>query len=416
MFLDKYVKVLTVGKSIKYYQKLGYDCGYRTVISVKVKDLPPNSSKKLNIECDYCHNVFQATLCDLNRSIVKKHACKNCARKKANEATMVKYGKTCYLATEEGKKKKIESAIKKYGVDNVAKSKEVQDKIKKTNLQKYGVECVFQSEEIKDKIIRTNKERYGVSHPQQNVEIQKKTQNTNLEKYGYSNLFSSPEIQVKIKKTNLEKYGTETIGLHNQLIRSRHDGTMVERYGVANPSLVPEFAQKAREKSKQTLMERYGVENASQIPESKEKIRDAFIRNNKSNGIIFASKNQKILNSLYNGVLNYPIKYYFLDIYFPNDHIYCEYDGNGHDLNVQMNKISQEKFDKKEIIRYKILKKDGLKLFRIIHKGKTLPSENFLLHIKDFAFTILKNTNSNWITFDLDNKTITTKVFTLKYS
>lgn len=278
------------------------------------------------------------------------------------------------------------------------------------------MECVFQSEEIKDKIVKTNIEKYGVSSPQQNADIREKTENTNLEKYGCTNPLYSPVIKEKIKKINLERYGTETIGLHNPIIRSRHDKTMLERYGVISPSSVPEFSQKAHEKSKQTLMERYGVDNASKIPEAKEKIREAFMKNNQSNGIIFASKNQKILNSLYNGTLNYPIKYYFLDIYFPNENIYCEYDGSGHDLNVQMNRISKEEFLRKEVIRYEALKKEGLKLFRIVHKSKTLPSDDFLLHIKDFAFEILKNTNSNWITFDLDNQTIKTKEISLKYS
>lgn len=346
MFLDKQVEIMTTGKLIKYYQDLGYNCGYRTTIMVNIEDLPPRSNKKLNVECDYCHKVFQTTLCDLSRSPIKKHACKDCARKKAEEATMIKYGKKCYLATEEGKRKKKESAIKNYGVDNVAKAKEVQE---------------------------------------------------------------------KIKKTNLEKYGTETIGLHNLIIRSHHDKTMLERYGVTSPSLVPEFSQKAHKKSIETIMERYGVDNASKIPEAKEKIREAFMKNNQSNGIIFASKNQKILNSLYNGILNYPTKYYFLDIYFPNEQIYCEYDGSGHDLNVQMNKISKEEFMKKEVIRYETLKKEGLKLFRIVHKGKSLPSTDFLLHMKSFAFEMLKNTNSNWITFDLDNQTIKTKDMSLKY-
>lgn len=416
MFLDKQVEIMTTGKLIKYYQDLGYNCGYRTTIMVNIEDLPPRSNKKLDVECDYCHKVFQTTLCDLSRSPIKKHACKDCARKKAEEATMIKYGKKCYLATEEGKRKKKESAIKNYGVDNVAKAKEVQEKIKKTNLQKYGVECVFQSEEIKEKIVKTNIERYGVSNPQKNESIKEKTQNTNLKKYGYTNPLYVPEIKEKIKKTNLEKYGTETIGLHNPIIRSHHDKTMLERYGVTSPSLVPEFSQKAHEKSIETIMERYGVDNASKIPEAKEKIREAFMKNNQSNGIIFASKNQKILNSLYNGILNYPTKYYFLDIYLPNEQIYCEYDGSGHDLNVQMNKISKEEFMKKEVIRYETLKKEGLKLFRIVHKGKSLPSTDFLLHIKSFAFEMLKNTNSNWITFDLDNQTIKTKDISLKYS
>ena len=69
MLVSKEVKINVNGKNIKWYGDKGYDFpkvekedGRRqvplnTFIMVKVEDLPPNSTYKVDVECDYCHNV-----------------------------------------------------------------------------------------------------------------------------------------------------------------------------------------------------------------------------------------------------------------------------------------------------------------------------------------------------------------------
>ena len=126
-----------------------------------------------------------------------------------------------------------------------------------------------------------------------------------------------------------------------------------------------------------------------------------------------ASKNQKYLADLYGGEVNgFVLGHYFLDIYFELDKIYCEYDGSGHDLNVQLGQVSKEDFEKREKQRYHILKRNGLKVFRIINteRKEILPLDEELLEIKRIAFEYLKKEKNNyWITFNLNTKIIHTK-------
>ena len=44
-----------------------------------------------------------------------------------------------------------------------------------------------------------------------------------------------------------------------------------------------------------------------------------------------------------------------------------------------------------------------------------LPDDNILLLIKQFAFNLLKNTDINWITFDVDQYIIKTKQYNFKW-
>lgn len=145
----------------------------------------------------------------------------------------------------------------------------------------------------------------------------------------------------------------------------------------------------------------------------KEKMRLSFL--NRDNACVYCSKNQRYLANLFNGEINVRKSFYFVDIFFDKEQIYCEYDGGGHDLQVKLGELTEKEFIQKEHIRYKQLKKEGLKLLRIKHINKKLPSDNLLLLFKDFSFEILKTTDCNWITIDLDKHLIFTKTFKLTY-
>jgi hypothetical protein len=94
-------------------------------------------------------------------------------------------------------------------------------------------------------------------------------------------------------------------------------------------------------------------------------------------GLIPCSAPQKYLHELFGGELNYDNKY-VLDIAFPDEKIYIEFDGSGHDLSVRHGNFTQEEFDKREIKRYQTLKYDGWKLFKIVSIRNYLPTDEIL--------------------------------------
>lgn len=389
MIIDKQIEIMTCGKAIKYYQNLGYKCGYRTKILVSQLDIPKGSMQKVEVKCDYCGKHFYAQRQDLNRGLVNKHACKSCASLKAKEGNILKYGTSSYMGTQEGKERYKETCLKKYGVENVMQNKEVQQNQIKTVKKKYGVNNVFQNSEIKQKIRESCIEKYGVDNPQKSEQIRNKTENTCLMRYGVKTPLQSEKVKQKQIQTVLDKYGVENIMQSKKHMES------------------------ALKKTRQTSIELYGVYPASKSESIKNKIRTTFVSSHNV-GDIPASKNQIHLCNLYHGILNFPTKYYFLDILLENN-IYCEYDGSGHNLNVILGHLTQEEFDRKEIIRYKTLKSSGLKMFKIVHKGKKLPDDEKLLHIKQLATQLLSNTDNNWVVFDIDNDLFILKNYEIKY-
>lgn len=123
-----------------------------------------------------------------------------------------------------------------------------------------------------------------------------------------------------------------------------------------------------------------------------------------------ASEPQIKLGLLFNGIVNYQIGYYCVDIYFPEHKVYLEYDGSGHDLAVREGYMSADDFERKEKNRKEFLQSLGLKELRIKNiYDKKLPSDNRLLKIRDFAFNYLGLDENQWLEIDLTSKLIITK-------
>lgn len=407
MILDKTIQIMTTGTAIKYYKNLGYECGYRTIIDINQLDLPKNSNKIVEVQCDYCGKIFKAKRQDLNRGIVKKHACKKCTKIKVKESNLKKYGEKSYMSTSIGKNRFKNTCINKYGVDNPFKNKSIQEKQKETVKNKYGVNNVFENEKIKEKIRATNLSKYGVVSPQQNKTIREKTMNTCLKRYGTSTPLQNEKIKEKIRNTNLNKYGFPT-PIQNPNVQLKKESTMLKKYGETNPIFIPDIKEKMISHSKISILSKYGTYPVSKNDNVKSKIRQSFIKNNHIT--VPASKNQKYLCNLYDGKLNYNIDFYFLDIFLEHNLIDCEYDGSGHDLCVKLGKISKSEFEKKETQRYYYLKQKGIKLFKIVQKNsEILPNDIFLTQIKNYAIKYLSKDKCNWIIFNLDYNTIETK-------
>lgn len=156
-------------------------------------------------------------------------------------------------------------------------------------------------------------------------------------------------------------------------------------------------------KTHQTTYDRLGYYYASQSPEVKEKINKTLCRYSNQK----TSRQQLYLHSLYGGELNYPIKYYSADICFPEEKFEIEVDCGGHDLNVKTGRMTQEEFDKREIIRNDLIKKEGYKQMRIISIKDKLPSDIILLKmLKESREYFKKHPNHSWIEFNIDTSSL----------
>lgn len=147
----------------------------------------------------------------------------------------------------------------------------------------------------------------------------------------------------------------------------------------------------------------YGVEYGAQSPIIREKIHQSYYDNQS----LPASYQQKYICHLYNMKLNYPIKYYNVDMCDIDNKLICEYDGGGHKLSVKLGSMSEEEFNQKEIVRNNIIKREGYKIFRIISSKDKLPNDDILLEILREAKKYFKEyPNHSWMEFNIDNNCI----------
>lgn len=96
-----------------------------------------------------------------------------------------------------------------------------------------------------------------------------------------------------------------------------------------------------------------------------------------------------------------------LDIAFPNEKIYIEYQESGHNLDVQLGKVTEEEFKRKEINRFYFLKNKGWRMIEIISSNDKLPKEDKLLEMIKLAKEMLQD--NNHIGFNIDNGTVRIK-------
>lgn len=248
-------------------------------------------------------------------------------------------------------------------------------KMSVTNLQKYGVKFYTQSEEFKEKARKTNLERYGYENYTQCEEGKERKKNTMMKKYGVEYISQNPDFLNKARETCMEKYGTP----------------------------YPIQLQEFKDKVKQTCKERFGVEYVSQSLEIREKISNTFYKNGSAN----TSKQQLYLYNLYGGELNFPLIKLNIDICFPEEKLAIEYNGGGHNLLVKTGKITQEEFEKKEIIRNSILKKEGYKIMIINSDKDKLPSDKILLQmLQEAREYFAKYLNHSWCEFNISDSSL----------
>ena len=251
---------------------------------------------------------------------------------------------------------------------------------------------------VGNKVAETNLERYGVPNTTMLQEVKDKMAITNMERYGVENIFQFKDCKEKIKQSMNEKYGVDRI-MQSEYGKEKMRNTYIEKYGVLNPSQL----QEVKNKIASTNVERYG----GIAPAKSSEVREKMCQTLYSNSSQKVSKQQNYINTLYQGILNFPIKHYNVDIYLPEDNLTVEYDGGFHLGNVITGRETMEEFDRKEIIRNNIIKREGYKQMRIISSEDLLPSDSILLQMlfdtrNYFSFY----PNHFWIEFNIDTSSL----------
>jgi len=168
--------------------------------------------------------------------------------------------------------------------------------------------------------------------------------------------------------------------------------------------------EESDKKRKQTCIDRYGVDNPFKSNYFQEKATQTRYKN----GSVNTSIQQIYLCNLLNGKLNYPVSKVHLDIAYPKEMVYLEYDGGFHDGCVQLGDITESEFNKKENRRRFMLRDKGWKEIRIISKKDKLPFDSKLIELMIFAKTYL-NSGHHYIIFDIDNSIVKSSQFKVNY-
>jgi len=227
---------------------------------------------------------------------------------------------------------------------------------------------------------------YGVNWPTKNDEIKLKISNTCQEKYGTAFHTGSENHKLKSIETCRKNYGVD-YPMQNEKVRLKRDENNIKKYGVKIPIQLDYIKQKA---IKSLLLVKY------------------------KNGTIKSSTQQNLIHQIIGGELNYPIDNISLDIAFPNEKIYVEFDGSGHDLSVKYGDLSKEEFIRHELKRKYYLKNRGWKEIRIISIKDVIPEDNKIIEMIRYAKDYL-NTGHSWIKFNVDEGIVESSQFNKQY-
>ena len=381
---DKISIIINSNKQLNYYRRLNYECNINDTILVNIIDLPKGSKVEIKLYCDYCLEEGKYTVINRKyynhinqnkKNIIKKDCCVSCKGKMIKESNMIKYKVDSVAKLEENKIKVKETNMNKYGGVAPSCSEEVRNKMKKTTKDRYGVEHAMHIQETKDKIKQTNLDRYGSEYYTQTDEYKERVKITNNDKYGCDNIFQNPIIQEKQKSTIRMKYGCDNV-FQNDNIKIKIKNTIINKYGVSHVMKNITIKNKVIAKGRYTMYK---------------------------NGTAPKSKQQIYLHNLLGGIINYPQDRLMLDIAFPDEKIYIEYNGGGHDLQVKLGKLSEKQFKTIEIKRYMYLKSEGWKQILINSPRDYLPLDEIIIDEINKAKEILINTNLNHYNIILSN-------------
>lgn len=215
-----------------------------------------------------------------------------------------------------------------------------------------------------------------------------KRQDNVMADYGVKSIRHVKEVDDKIKATNMKLYGVEN-PFESKEIRDKGIETTFKKFGVDNYFKLEGF----HDIQKQSMLDRYGYEH---YREDSIKSSEATAKRNMTlynNQTAPTSMQQTYIHNTLGGELNYPVDRLMLDVAFPEEKIYLEYQGSGHNLSVKLNKITENDFNRKELSRYYYLKNLGWKMIEITSPNDILPKEDELNEIFNLAKDYLKETS-----------------------
>jgi len=395
-------------KNFKILQNAGFDTssGYVDITFKQMIELGLPVPKDISVECicDYCGKEFSHVGYHITKAI-KEHDGKVTCRVCSNMHTCrKKYGRDFYINSDDFKKKSLETFQEHFGEQythqsQVPEIKERTKESKKPILLENRIKHNTFAKEIKKKILRLIKDKHIFD-----VEIKKLTFATDcVEK------FKKNQKKFSVKIVWKDIYDTNKYHHHLQIpeIREKIVDTVQEKYGkqYTCAAQVPKIKQKAID----SIKERYGEQYVStaQVPEVRAKQRQTLYKN----GTCAVSKQQKHICDLLRGELNYPFKHFSLDIAFPDEKIYIEYNGGGHNLAVKaFRQMTQEEFDKKEYKRYFTLKNNGWKIICMVAPHDKLLPDQIIVALTEQAKLYL-NQNHHSIKIYFEENKITCSQF-----
>lgn len=224
---------------------------------------------------------------------------------------------------------------------------------------------------------------------------QEKMENTMKKRYGVKRALQSEVFLNAFKNTCIDKYGED----YGRQFTNKAFETFRDRTGYDYPSQSPDV----RELITQSYIDHYGVNNPNNSPEIRERITRTLYANSSQK----ASKQQRYINNLYQGILNFPIAQYNVDIYLLNDNLIIEYDGGFHMGNVITGRETQEEFNQKEIIRNNVIKREGYKQMKIASLKDKLPSDQILFQMLQEARQYFSDyPEHSWIEYNISTSTL----------
>jgi hypothetical protein len=99
---------------------------------------------------------------------------------------------------------------------------------------------------VKDRKVASSLAKYGTNYPWQTKEVIETRNQTNIEKYGHVSSIMNPTIQAKRKKTMLDRYGVEEPTQNEEIRKKAAAG--VKRAHADDPELVKRQVRTRKEK------------------------------------------------------------------------------------------------------------------------------------------------------------------------
>lgn len=137
---------------------------------------------------------------------------------KKEKTSLLNYGVSHPMKSDDVKAHLKEVFLEKYNVDNPSKSKLVKAKMKETFLKTYGVDNPSKNQEVIDKIIKDAKLRWA--DPVKKDQMLEKRRKTNLEKYGVEYNSQRAEHKIMVNATSMINHGTKW-PMQNEIIMTK---------------------------------------------------------------------------------------------------------------------------------------------------------------------------------------------------